>query len=450
MTGALPSISFTNPTPPRPAELPTSAYRLLYRGALSLPDSHLLLDGLTFAARLDSPSKHNHLLQNPLALALESMRGRPSLRFMGAVKLDDDNLWLDESGGIEMDIHPRATLTRIYFENIFCLMPFASTSKSISTSPLPSGTSDVGIKVSLGDTDGPDTTQVVIFARHTSTPNVNHGGGKKLDLIVARLTPHPPPAKQPPLLRLPRPDDPTPRKPPLTFGVGAGAKRELKRVASIGPNFSGRDLKRVASSSNVTTPAKRKKLVNGSAIAADFGSGVRVGDGKTATKGDGIFKVPDVPLMLGKSKGKGKVRQMDDDLFGGMEIEMSGHRRQTVILPGKKRQNTDEDGIDQGEEVVEIERANKNLIKRSTLDHLYKTKDPTTAKANKSHPEFKDLFGWVYRGVCFALRAQIKVQPVDVARVDQLVEMHVKMYVGGHGGVAIPSQVRDGLDSGPS
>ena len=78
------------------------SYRLLYRGALSLPDSLLLLDGLTFAVRLDSPSKHNafNLLQNPLALALESMRGRPSLRFLGTAFLRD--VWMDESGGVEM------------------------------------------------------------------------------------------------------------------------------------------------------------------------------------------------------------------------------------------------------------------------------------------------------------------------------------------------------------
>lgn len=103
MASVVPLILVTNPTPPRPLESPNAnTYRLLYRGALSLPDSHLLLDGLTFAARLDSPSKHNHLLQNPLALALESMRGRPSLRLLGVVKLDDDNIWLDDSGGIEL------------------------------------------------------------------------------------------------------------------------------------------------------------------------------------------------------------------------------------------------------------------------------------------------------------------------------------------------------------
>ena len=78
------------------------SYRLLYRGALSLPDSLLLLDGLTFSVRLNSPSKHStfNLLQNPLALALESMRGRPSLRFLGTVFLRE--VWMDESCGVEM------------------------------------------------------------------------------------------------------------------------------------------------------------------------------------------------------------------------------------------------------------------------------------------------------------------------------------------------------------
>jgi hypothetical protein len=71
-----------------------------------LPDSLLLLDGLTFAARLDSPSKQStfHLLENPLALALESMRGRPTLRHLGIVNLKD--VYLDESGGVEMYVSP--------------------------------------------------------------------------------------------------------------------------------------------------------------------------------------------------------------------------------------------------------------------------------------------------------------------------------------------------------
>jgi hypothetical protein len=67
--------------------------RLLFRGSLSLPDSHLPLDGLTFLAATGT-----ELLQNPLALALESMRGRPSLRFLGTTPLEQ--LSLDVSGGV--------------------------------------------------------------------------------------------------------------------------------------------------------------------------------------------------------------------------------------------------------------------------------------------------------------------------------------------------------------
>lgn len=88
----------------------SSASRLLYRGALSLPDSYLLLEGLTFTAQLgvsdlkehsaSKPKLDLNLLQSPLALALESMRGRPSLRFLSTVKLRD--LYLDEAGDIEM------------------------------------------------------------------------------------------------------------------------------------------------------------------------------------------------------------------------------------------------------------------------------------------------------------------------------------------------------------
>ena len=65
--------------------------RQLYRGALSLPDSNLLLDGLTFTIQLpsDDPQASRLLLETPLPLDLESMRGRPSLSFVGVVKLDE-------------------------------------------------------------------------------------------------------------------------------------------------------------------------------------------------------------------------------------------------------------------------------------------------------------------------------------------------------------------------
>ena len=74
----------------------TSGHRLLYRGALALPDSHLLLDGLSFVAETSGTAEN--LLENPLALALESMRGRPSLALLGTENLQD--VWLDASSEI--------------------------------------------------------------------------------------------------------------------------------------------------------------------------------------------------------------------------------------------------------------------------------------------------------------------------------------------------------------
>lgn len=163
-----------------------SPYRLLYRGALSLPDSYLQLDGLAFSARFpnrhvsavqDSPSCPlsrsesfaRELMYNPLALALESMRGRQSLRFKGTVRLQD--VWMDDTGDVYMcvgvlswfgemrwtdvplvacgrDIHPFATLTRIYFENVLCLSPLVASPHDAFG---PKRT-EVGVRVSLGDT----------------------------------------------------------------------------------------------------------------------------------------------------------------------------------------------------------------------------------------------------------------------------------------------------------
>ena len=92
------------PTTPSRKRTISSSHRLLYRGALSLPDSYLVLDGLSFTTTISAsnvtstPSKR--LLDNPLALALETMRGRPSLQFLGTEKLSD--VWLDTSADVHV------------------------------------------------------------------------------------------------------------------------------------------------------------------------------------------------------------------------------------------------------------------------------------------------------------------------------------------------------------
>jgi hypothetical protein len=79
----------------------THGHRLLYRGGLALPDSLLTLGGLTFVA-----AKDGGLLDNPLALALESMRGRPTLRLLELCVLDEikrkSGTWIDEAGDVRL------------------------------------------------------------------------------------------------------------------------------------------------------------------------------------------------------------------------------------------------------------------------------------------------------------------------------------------------------------
>ncbi|KAF7334386.1 VPS9 domain-containing protein [Mycena venus] len=347
-----PAINITTPTPPRPTG---TQFRLLYRGALSLPDSHLLLDGLTFAARLDHSGSGNRLLESPLALALESMRGRPSLRWMGTTKLADT--YLDETGGISMDIHPSATLTRIYFENTFCVDPSAC---SYSRARTPKGSTN-----------------------------------SELELVVARITPAP---SAPSLLRLPRPDDPTPRRPPIRFGL------ERTATSSSSANlFSGRNLKRTAS-------------------AASLGSSVRVGldampeASSSSTANADTFKIPAIP-RAGKERTHPmavdiKQEEEEEDVFGTGRVENKGKRKR---------------GSDDRESDVEnqMEKANKTIIKQSTIHAL---------PIPKTHPEYKDIYGAVYRGVGFALRGEMKRSAVDLKAVERFVKIHVNMYV--------PSEVR--------
>jgi hypothetical protein len=76
------------------------SHRLLFRGSLSVPDSRLLLEGLSFTIPIDDTrSPTANLLENQLALTLESMRGR-TLALSGTSKVDC--VQLDRSA--EMDV----------------------------------------------------------------------------------------------------------------------------------------------------------------------------------------------------------------------------------------------------------------------------------------------------------------------------------------------------------
>ena len=160
-----------------------------------------------------------------------------------------------------------------------------------------------------------------------------------VELSVARLTQRPlaPQVQK----RVPRPDDPTPRKPPAFF------LQELKRTGSLGAGC--KELKRVASGNIVELGAtKRQKLMNGTGIAADLGSGVRLGVDNA--EGDRVFKVPAVPKQT-KSKLKGK-----EDVFGDIAEVIRVNSVESTSGKGKHKSGE----VPVLNEVA-FEKANKNV-----------------------------------------------------------------------------------------
>ncbi|KAG9030700.1 hypothetical protein FRB95_003602 [Tulasnella sp. JGI-2019a] len=75
------------------------------------------------------------------------------------------------------------------------------------------------------------------------------------------------------------------------------------------------------------------------------------------------------------------------------------------------------------EERSELETINKNAIKRQTTAILASNGVP------KEHPEFRDIYNWVQRGVVFALRKSINVKRLERDQVKALVTTHVEMYM---------------------
>ncbi|OCH93485.1 hypothetical protein OBBRIDRAFT_790189 [Obba rivulosa] len=369
-------------------------HRLLYRGALSLPDSHLLLDGLSFTIRVGEVQSGAgiDLLHNPLALALESMRGR-SLHLLGTTRLKD--VWVDVAGDVSMDIHPKSTLSRIYFENILCLNPIVS----------PDGRTDEGVRVSLSDSNEPGTNDILIFGQleavSSSLPSTSTAPPTTLRILAARILPAPPvPAR-------PRPDDPTPRQPPPL--LGSKRKRELSSLA-----FElGERAKRVANDKGKgrapqehepdieTLRRARDVMLNIPKPGAQKGARESK-DTWTAKSRDAVFKVPSLPDRAGSAQGVSSQPAIGRSRSGGTTL---GGADTMSALAG------------------ELEKANKTIIKKVVVQCL------ADRGIRKGRDDFNDLYQYIYRGTCFALRARTRSSSLDSSVVEHLVEAHAALYV---------------------
>jgi hypothetical protein len=147
---------------------------------------------------------------------------------------------------------------------------------------------------------GPATTEIIIYAQIHPTSTISN----QLELYVARITPQPPPHS--PRKRLPRPDDPTPRHPPLVL------ERTLKK--------RGWETKDVSNGDACSSRINDKKMKVGQyCVAEDRARSVATktknGVGKT---GIGEFKVPALP----KKTRMGVATNLAEEESGdGMDVQ---------------------------------------------------------------------------------------------------------------------------------
>ncbi|KAJ1306085.1 hypothetical protein OPQ81_010797 [Rhizoctonia solani] len=381
-------------------------HRLLYRGALSVPGSAILLEGIQFVARL--PGIVPPLLAAPLPLALESMRGIPSLKLLGTMKLTPDTARLDTEIDVRLHIHPQAYVTSGYFQRVLVLGAEYIPERPLLRSPHPHPHIDpritsTAVRIGLGE------DVIVVYGRLQAEEyaRVERGEGiGKLELVAARLLD---PASQSDdsddeemdsqdavfavpqtVVRPPRPDDPLPREPPT--------REALKRTDST--TLSG--LKRTAS------------VMGGAKRSLAFGR-VR-----------SEVKEP-TSSAKGKSKAKGKLKAEDgaDDPFAAeSEVDVS------AVLPkmmARVKSGSVAMPAAGGEEAT-----NKALVKRLAQSAL------ETYGVEKDDPGFKEMFGYVTRGVGFAFRNRMKCEKIARDELRKMVVRHVEMYIGGNGQVSAP------------
>ena len=182
------------------------------------------------------------LINSPIPLGLESMRGR-SLRLISTVSIKDT--YVECFGDVSMYIHPDAFLTRAFFERTLCTdYPTAPLLPDRNFTYL---RTSVAVRIGLGDGTGPDESDILVFGQ-LSTPgpanpvmsdSIPNSSPKILQLLAGRIAP-PAPAQQQP--KITRPDDPLPRPHPLSslhLSPGRrGIKRKRSSNTSLGPFLS--------------------------------------------------------------------------------------------------------------------------------------------------------------------------------------------------------------------
>lgn len=273
--------------------------------------------------------------------------------------------------------------------------------------------------------DDPGSLDVLIYAQLLPDPSssssltvssTSRAQPRMIRLRAARILPGPPPpALQNPR---PRPDEPAPRAPPWML-FSSASKR--KRDEEAGGNGKRSKAEVRAKDREASVEALRKarevmlRMPRPGTNAAASGQDAKVKEkdrDKTSSKGKGKatgnmgeFKIPSVPSRVRSMSGTGlnsteEEKLEADDVFGSFD-DMGNVRKE------KMTQDPDE-----------VERSNKTVsdtylaAKVNCVGYFfscYKVIKQATVRALadagivKGHPEFNDLFQYIYRGTAFAL-----------------------------------------------
>ncbi|QRW25372.1 hypothetical protein RhiXN_07321 [Rhizoctonia solani] len=358
-------------------------------------------DGIQFIARL--PGVVPPLLSAPLPLALESMRRIPALKLIGTMKLSPDTARLDTEIDVRLYIHPQAYVTHGYFQRVLALGAEYIPERPLLRSPHPHPHIDpritsTAVRIGLGE------DVIVVYGRSNRKNTLASSEAKEQanwnSLLRATRSD----------IRAPRPDDPLPREPPTRAML---RRTESTLVGGIKRTMSG---------------TKRFGRVRSEVVVRGLGEQIDTPLSKP-TK----LKEPTSSVRRkggGGGKGKSKAEEADDPFaVGGPESEVDASAVLPKMMARVKSASAAAPVAGSGGE----ETANKALIKRLAQSAL------ETYGIDREDPGFKEVFGYVTRGVGFAFRNKMKCEKIGKDELRRMVVRHVELYVAGNGDVAVPA-----------
>lgn len=254
----------------------------------------------------------------------------------------------------------------------------------------------------------------------TAVPSTSLTTPKVLHLLAARINPGSPP---PPSFRLPRPDDPTPRRPPLAFGakrkrdpsgvpfdLTSNTSESSKRAKVAEGKGKGRAsandeaLRKAAAETMIRIPKPQKGGSGGpsSSVVAQvnvkaLGKDARVGVKRDREKEKDMFKVPSVPARAGLARNGSET-----DMFGSLR---GGPLEGVMGEGGIERENKTVRCLVVCHERVFNSSVVLQAVKKAVMKRL------AEEGIGKPHAEFQELYAMCYRGASFALVGGVMVRP---------------------------------------